>query len=145
MRTYYVFNINNYFSYIYKQKPYKVYKMLENIEKTSSHDMVLSYKLFEQIAFPFNKSKLNAYLKFNYENDTNYHYKSNIHVLMNNNEYTKLVITNASIKIKTNVNFPSFLKGIYKYTDNLFVCDFVNKDYFWLEHTQNDKKELSKI
>ena len=101
MRTYYVFNINNYFSYIYKKKPYKIYKMLESIMKENAHDMVLSYKLFEQIALSFNKNKLNAYFKFNYESNPNYYYKDNIHIIANNNEYTKLVITNSNIKIKT--------------------------------------------
>lgn len=144
MRTYYVFNINNYFSYIYKKKPYKIYKMLESIMKENAHDMVLSYKLFEQIALSFNKNKLNAYFKFNYETKPNYYYKDNIHVIMNNNEYTKLVITNSNIKIKTNINFPIFLKSIYEYKENIFICDFVNKDYFWLESIEKNEKELSK-
>lgn len=144
MRTYYVFNINNYFSYIYKNKPYKIYKMLESIMKENAHDMVLSYKLFEQIALSFNKNKLNAYFKFNYETNPNYYYKDNIHVIMNNNEYTKLVITNSNIKIKTNINFPIFLKSIYEYKENIFICDFVNKDYFWLESIEKNEKELSK-
>lgn len=144
MRTYYVFNINNYFSYIYKKKPYKIYKMLESIMKENAHDMVLSYKLFEQIALSFNKNKLNAYFKFNYETNPNYYYKDNIHVIMNNNEYTKLVITNSNIKIKTNINFPIFLKSIYEYKENIFICDFVKKDYFWLESIEKNEKELSK-
>lgn len=144
MRTYYVFNINNYFSYIYKKKPYIIYKMLESIMKENAHDMVLSYKLFEQIALSFNKNKLNAYFKFNYETNPNYYYKDNIHVIMNNNEYTKLVITNSNIKIKTNINFPIFLKSIYEYKENIFICDFVNKDYFWLESIEKSEKELSK-
>ena len=144
MRTYYVFNINNYFSYIYKKKPYKIYKMLESIMKENAHDMVLSYKLFEQIALSFNKNKLNAYFKFNYESNPNYYYKDNIHIIANNNEYTKLVITNSNIKIKTNINFSIFLKSIYEYQENIFICDFVNKDYFWWDSIEKSKKELSK-
>jgi len=118
--------------------------MLESIMKENAHDMVLSYKLFEQIALSFNKNKLNAYFKFNYETNPNYYYKDNIHVIMNNNEYTKLVITNSNIKIKTNINFPIFLKSIYEYKENIFICDFVNKDYFWLESIEKNEKELSK-
>ena len=66
-------------------------------------------------------------------------------------EYAKLSIKNANIKIKTNINFPIFLKTIYNYTDNIFICDFVNKDYFWLDKTtddssfyENNEKELLK-
>lgn len=141
MRTYYVFNINNYFSYIYKKKPYKMYKMLEEIYHTNSHDIVLSYKLFEQIALPFNKNKLNAYIKIKYIENINYYRKDNIHIVMNNNEYSKLVISNSNIKIKTNINIPIFLKDIHDYCENIFVCDFKNKDYFWLEKiNKNDCK-----
>ena len=31
MRTYYIFNVNRYFSYMYKNKPFKMYKMFEEI------------------------------------------------------------------------------------------------------------------
>lgn len=138
LRTYYIFNINNYFSYIYKKKPYKLYKMIEEIYHTNNHDIVLSYKLFDIIALPFNKNKLNAYIKFNNSENISYYNKNNIHIIMNNNEYSKLVINNANLKIKTNINIPSFLNNIYQYKENLFVCDFNNKDYFWLEKVEEN-------
>ena len=57
MRTYYIFNINNYFTYMYKNKPYRIYKILEEMYNVKKSDIVLSYKLFEQIAYSFNKNK----------------------------------------------------------------------------------------
>lgn len=138
LRTYYIFNINNYFSYIYKKKPYKLYKMIEEIYHTNN-DIILSYKLFNMVAIPFNKNKLNTFIKFNNTENNHYYNKCNIHIIMNNNEYSKLIINNSNLKIKTNINIPSFLKDIYKYKENVFVCDFNNKDYFWLEKTsEND-------
>jgi len=147
MRTYYIFNINNYFSYIYKKKPYKIYKILEEIYHTNNHDIVLSYKLFEQIAISFNKTKINSYIKEKYKYEKNYYNNNNIHILASGNEYSKLVINNSNIKIKTNINIPTYLKDIYIYCDNIFVCDFINKDYFWLEkininNCQNEEYEV---
>jgi len=147
MRTYYIFNINNYFSYIYKKKPYKIYKILEEIYHTNNHDIVLSYKLFEQIAISFNKTKINSYIKDKYKYEKNYYNNNNIHILASGNEYSKLVINNSNIKIKTNINIPTYLKDIYIYCDNIFVCDFINKDYFWLEkininNCQNEEYEV---
>jgi hypothetical protein len=133
MRVYYIFNINKYFSYIYKNKPYKIYKMLEETYHVKEYDVVLTYKLYEQIAVPFNKNNLNDYITNSYEGNSNYYKKSNIHIISNNFEYSKLVIGNANLKIKTNINYPTFFERINNYNSNIFICDFQNSDYFWLE------------
>ena len=132
MRTYYIFNINNYFTYMYKNKPYRIYKILEEMYNVKKSDIVLSYKLFEQIAYSFNKNKLNEYVKYLFKNNTSYYNRLNSHIICNNQEYTKLTINNSNIKIKSNINYPSFLDILINYSDNIFVCDFINKDYFWL-------------
>ena len=130
MRTYYIFNINNYFTYMYKNKPYRIYKILEEMYNVKKSDIVLSYKLFEQIAYSFNKNKLNEYVKYLFKNNTSYYNRLNSHIICNNQEYTKLTINNSNIKIKSNINYPSFLDILINYSDNIFVCDFINKDYF---------------
>ena len=47
---------------MYKNKPYRIYKILEEMYNVKKSDIVLSYKLFEQIAYSFNKNKLNHIL-----------------------------------------------------------------------------------
>ena len=125
MRTYYIFNINNYFTYMYKNKPYRIYKILEEMYNVKKSDIVLSYKLFEQIAYSFNKNKLNEYVKYLFKNNTSYYNRLNSHIICNNQEYTKLTINNSNIKIKSNINYPSFLDILINYSDNIFVCDFI--------------------
>ena len=61
MRTYYIFKINKYFSYVYKNKSYKLYKMIEEIYHVNKYDMVLTYKMYEQVALTFSKSEINSY------------------------------------------------------------------------------------
>ena len=133
MRTYYIFKINKYFSYVYKNKPYKIYKTIEEIYHTKEYDMVLTYKIYEQIAIPFIKGELNKYLYELYNDNICYLTNKNTHIYSSNFEYSKLVITNSNLKIKTSVNYPIFLTDINNYFDNIFVCDFINKDYFWLD------------
>lgn len=133
MRVYYLFKVNNYFYYMYQNKPFKMYKMLEEIYHTRNNDVVLTYRMFEQIASPFNKNKVNNYIN-NYLKDKVYYMRSNnIHLISNNIEYSKLSVSNSNLKIKTNINFTSFFDILDNYTDNIFVCDFINKDYFWLQ------------
>ena len=106
--------------------------------------MVLTYKIYEQVALTFNKNELNEYLKNIYNDNCFYNKNSNIHTYNDIYEHTKLVITNSNLKIKTNINNPIFLKDLSNYYENIFICDFVNKDYFWLDKIikndrQNDK------
>ena len=145
LRTYYIFKINKYFSYIYNNKPYKLYKMLEEIFHVNDYDMILSYKIYEQVAITFDKNELNKYIKNNYSTCNYYLTNKSSHIYSDNNEYTKLVINNSNLKIKTNINNPIFFKDIVNYSDNIFVCDFINKDYFWLEKIIKKDGQSDKI
>ena len=75
MRTYYIFNVNRYFSYMYKNKPFKMYKMFEEIYYSKSYDSLNTYRNFETVAVPFNKIMLNEYIY--YEFKLKYGYKRN--------------------------------------------------------------------
>lgn len=145
MRTYYVFKINKYFSYVYKNKPYKIYKTIEEIYHIKEYDMVLTYKIYEQVALTFNKTKLNEYLNGIYKDNSFYNKNNNTHIYNDNYEYTKLVVTNSNLKIKSNVNNPNFFKDINNNYDNIFICDFINKDYFWLDKVIKKDRQNEEI
>lgn len=132
MRVYYLFKINDSFSKLYFNKTYYLYKMLEQISLSSKNDFIIAYRLFEQMATPFNKSKINADIYKKYEYNNNYIKILNKHTLDDGIEKTKLTVYNTYIKIKTNKNITEFFK-ILKDEKNMFVCDFNNKDYFWLD------------
>lgn len=131
MRVYYLFKINDYFSKLYYNKTYYLYKMLEQISLSSKNDFIISYRLFEQMAVAFNKTDINSKLYRRYAFDDNYIKTLNKHVLDNRLEKTKLTVYNTYIKIKTNKNITDFFKVLFN-EENIFVCDFNNKDYFWL-------------
>ena len=128
MRTYYIFKINKYFSYVYKNKPYKIYKTIEEIYHVKDYDMVLTYKIYEQVAITFNKSKFNEYLNSLYSENSFYHNNANTHIYSDNYEYTKLVVTNSNLKIKSNINNPIFFEDINNYFD--FLVHYYPQFYF---------------
>ena len=131
MRTYYVFKINDSFSKLYYNKTYYLYKMLEQISLSSKNDFIISYRLFEQMAVPFDKTNINSKIYRRYAFDENYKKTLNKHVLDNGVEKTRLTVYNTYIKIKTNKNITEFFK-VLSTQENIFICDFNNKDYFWL-------------
>ena len=142
MRTYYIFNVNRYFTYLYKNKPFKMYKIFEEMYYTRNYDSIRTYHVLEEIASPFDKVVLNEYIYYEYKLKYGYKREDNLHTL-NSSERTTLRINNYNIKIQTDNNYTVFFKYLNNYNSNLFVCDFENKDYFWLCKLKTLQKELS--
>lgn len=142
MRTYYIFNVNKYFKYMYKNNPFKMYKIFEEIYYSKDYDNIKTFKVMEEVALPFNKIMLNEYIYYEYKLKYGYKRRDNIHIL-NTDEKTTLRINNYNIKIETDSNYSIFFDDIKSYNTNLFVCDFENKDYFWLSKLNSLQKEYS--
>ena len=140
MRTYYIFNVNKYYSYMYKDNPFKMYKIFEEIYYSRDYDSVKTYHILEEIANPFNKIMLNEYIYFEYKLKYGYKRKDNIHYL-STTERTTLRINNYNIKLETESNYSVFFNDISNYNNNLFVCDFENMDYFWLSKLSSLQKD----
>lgn len=67
MRTYYIFNVNKYFSYMYKRTPFKMYKIFEEIYNTRNYDTNMTYHSLLDVADPFNKIMLSEYIYYEYK------------------------------------------------------------------------------
>ena len=119
MRVYYIFLIKKSVYDITKNNPEKLYKTLENIYLLDKEDMYLGYKMFDKICKCLPKNNFNKLVR-----DTNI---ENL-----NNEVTKMIIKNSHIVVKSNSIYPTLFNSI-KSIPNLFVCDFVNMDYFYLK------------
>ena len=144
MRTYYIFNVNRYFSYMYKNKPFKMYKMFEEIYYSKSYDSLNTYRNFETVAVPFNKTMLNEYIYYEFKLKYGYKRNGNKHNL-NTSENSTLQINNYNIKLITENNYSVFFKYLNNYNNNLFVCDFENMDYFWLCKLYNKKSSVELV
>ena len=139
MRTYYIFKINKYFAYIYKKWPYKMYKIIEELYHTKDYDMLISYRYYQRFAIEFNKLAVNEYI-YNLNKKCKYYQRDNNIHIMNNEKYNKLIVNSTCIMLKTNDIYSVFLNDLNVYLDNIFVCDFKNKDYFWLESLNKDRQ-----
>ena len=139
MRTHYIFKINKYFAYIYKKWPYKMYKIIEELYYTKDYDMLSSYKYYQRFAIPFNKTSLNEYIYNLNKTNIDYNRDNNIHTIYND-KYNKLQINNTCMILKTNDIYSIFLNDINIHLDTIFICDFKNKDYFWLDSLNKDRQ-----
>ena len=134
MRTFYIFKINNEFAILTKDCPFNLYKTMEGIYYFNGSDLKPIYKMFKYIANPFNKKNLNLKIFELHRHNLNYTKFNNIHMIHNyyTDEETELTVKNVYLILKSTIATPSFFNDL-KDKENLFVCDFQNKDYFWLD------------
>ena len=132
MRTFYIFKINNMFQTFYNDKANILFKMFYDIYTSNDEDLINKFRLFEQITIPFNKRVFNNYIMLKHRDDIFYTKNDNVHTIENDKEISRLTINNTFLKIKSNKNINSFIKDIYDSKESVFVIDFQNKDYFWI-------------
>jgi len=136
VRVFYLFQIKKDILKEYKYKEGELYKLLKSIHYLKTEDIVLGYKIYNNIVNPIDKDDYNNFIKSKNKNKDSYIFYNYIHTINDFyfNESTKLIINNSFLKIKTNINIPSFFYDLRVF-DNIFVCDFNNNDYFLLSDT----------
>ena len=116
-----------------------MYKIIEELYYTKNYDMTSSYRYYQWFAIPFNKLSLNEYIYNLNKHNINYERDNNTHTIYND-KYNKLLINSTCMILKTNDVYSIFLNDINVHLDNIFICDFKNKDYFWLESLNKDRQ-----
>lgn len=142
MRTFYIYNINDFLHSLYDNYPHNLYKMLEEAHYSKKHNLAKSATIYDQLITNYNKLYINNFLNINNKIDVYYYNKNNTHLISSRGEYTKLTVNSYCIKVKSNLNYPKFFYDINNYSNNIFICDFDNQDYFWLNKIVKNEKIL---
>ena len=135
MRTFYIFKIKKHFAILTKHAPYNLYKAIERVYYYNEEELKKNTNVFEYLKDTINKDELNDRIYYSYKDKSYYTKFLNTHMINDyfTNEKTKMIVNKKYLVIKSNEEVPLFFKDIRKNEKNLFVCDFINKDYFWLE------------
>lgn len=133
MRTFYVFKISKEMGVLLKDTPYNLFRSLEGIYLLDKANIIYGKDLLDQLIVPIDREKYNK-LIYEKNKDNDFYMKfGDTHKIINKyrKEETQINVKNSFILLKTNI----INKDIKKFlpTTELFVCDFENKDYFWLE------------
>ena len=134
MRTYYAFIIKDSLMHFYSKRPYSLYKILEQIYRLKNNDVMLGYRLLEQVTKPFGIKSINKYIYKKHFDEIEYSRIDDSHMIKNlySDEITFLKAFNSHVRIKNNNDCSSFFNSISEYDDNIFICDFENQDFFWI-------------
>lgn len=144
LRVFYLYQINDFCLDLYQQYPYRLYRILKDTYYTSKYHQQYAISSYEQVTNKFNRQFLHDFVKWHYKLDLYYHYKNSTHTISSNREYSNLLVSSYSLKIKSNLSYPSFFDSINDYNDSIFVCDFDNQDYFWLSKVIHKGKNVVK-
>ena len=128
MRHFYIFQIREEIKKITYTNPYELFHTLETIYYQNKEEVLLSYHFLNQIILPINQKDLDIALFKHYKENYFYTKYRNIH---NRKENTCLTIHKTYMKLETDVIKPRFFEELEK-NPNFFLCDFEEKDYFWL-------------
>ena len=141
MRKYYLFIIKDEYYNKYKYIPYLLYKALYYLYKMNKYDLENGLYLYNKFCNIISKNLILNYIKnkFEYIN-----YSKKIIRLNSVLEKTYIQVNYSSIIILTNVNSPYIFKILNIYNKKIFVCDFNNRDYFFLKDSINGKLNSTK-
>ena len=133
MRTFYIFKIKRELTILTKETPYNLFRTIENLYYLDNDSLGVSFKIYNDLFDIFDKEYINKRINKLFQNNRHYSTDGDTHYI--NNKYkpenTILKVYRSHIILKSDVIKPTLLVN-YLMVDNLFVCDFKNKDYFWL-------------
>ena len=139
MRLYYVFNVKSDIKKLYQDKPASLYRILENIYYMHKEDINYGFAIFRQIT---NRNKVmelsnNIYIKLH--KDLVYSKIGSEHIIndLYHDEVSILKIKNSHLIIESNKSISSFFKLLNEINNNYFVCDFKEKDFFFIDNITN--------
>ncbi len=130
MRKYYLFIINSKYYNVYNDNPDLLYKALNILVNTSVNTYSFGFSIHNQLCETIDVDLLSHYFneRFNIKNNK-YTYLIENNTL---NELSIVILKKSCIRVFTNSNLPSFFRVFKLYNKRIFVVDFENKDYFWL-------------
>lgn len=134
MRTFFIFKIKDEYQILTKNKPYLLFKMFKYIYQIDKDEIKIGANLFYKLVDTLNNVEIDNQILKKHQNDyfyTKYQSNHQIHNLYQN-EHSILEVHKHFLVLKSSVINPKFLKDIGN-LNNLFICDFKNLDYFWLD------------
>ncbi len=129
MKTFYLFIIKDEYYRLYQKNSFILYKTLESLFHLKEENLVFGISFYHQICNTFASNLLKNYIK---EKITYTLINKNIIKIPSLLENTSLVIEPSRVIIYSSSNSPEVFKIFNIYNKKIFVCDFFNDNFFWL-------------
>lgn len=135
MKEYFVFKLRKEYTKLYKNKASELFYIFNRIYYMKEIDKMYGYNLFEQISEFYDYTSVNNFLFNKYKEKIMYSFTNDEHIINNLflNEISILRIKSSNLRIQTNREDCTFLKDLKEYSNDLFVCNFKEQEYFFLK------------
>ena len=142
MKVYFIFDIKEEFIRLYTGNEYVLYSILKQIYYLDKNDLSFGYNLFNQLTNKINKQELDKKLFIQFHQDIPYSKKGQTHYINNlyKDEISRLIIKRSYIKLESEQNFSTFFSVLKNFSNNFFVCNFTDLDYFFLKNDELSPK-----
>ena len=139
MRLYYIFSIKSDVAKLYKDKPSSLYKILENIYYMHREDINYGFNIFKQITNRIKKQELSNEIYIKLHKELVYSKLDDEHIIndLYHDEVSILRIKNSHLIVESNKSYSSFFKILNDYNQEYFICDFKDKDFFFISEITN--------
>lgn len=137
MKVYFIFDIKKEFKALYKGNERVLYNILKQIYHLESNEIEYGYNLFNQLINKINKNDLDRKIFIKYHQDIPYSKRNQTHYINNlyKDEISRLTIKSSYMRLEVENNSKAFFKILSDFSENYFVCDFKNHEYFFLTST----------
>ena len=142
MKVYFIFDIKDEFIKLYSGNEFVLYSILKQIYYLDKNDLSFGYNLFNQLTNKINKQELDKKLFIQFHQDIPYSKKGQTHYINNlyKDEISRLIIKRSYIKLESEQNFSTFFSILKNFSNNFFVCNFTDLDYFFLKNDELSPK-----
>lgn len=137
MKVYFIFDIKKEFKSLYKGNERVLYNILKQIYYLEKNEVEYGYNLFNQLINKINKNDLDRKIFIKYHQDIPYSKRNQTHYINNlyKDEISRLTIKSSYMRLEVENNSKAFFKILSDFSENYFVCDFKNHEYFFLTPT----------
>lgn len=136
MTKYYLFIIKNDTYKVYKNNPKYLYEIINTLYHLKYSDLNYGINLYNTLCDTFSVKLLKNYIVDRFNTRT---YKKRIKL---NKEKTYIRLNYSKVEIETDLKIPPIFKIFNIYNKKIFVINFKEKRYFWLNDEINDKKNI---
>ncbi len=145
MKVYFIFDIKQEFKNLYKGNERVLFNILKQIYYLEKNEIEYGYNLFSQLINKINKQDLDRKIFIKYHQDIPYSKRKDTHYYNNlyKDEISRLTIKTSYMRLEVENNTKIFLNILRDFSNNYFVCDFKNYDYFFITKTSNIKKNYT--
>lgn len=142
MKVYFIFDVKDEFIKLYTGNERVLYSILKHIYFLEKEEIAFGYNLFSQLTNVIDKNEIDRKIFLKFHQDVPYSKKGQIHYINNlyKDEISRLIIRKSYIRLESEQKFSTFFSILKNFSNNFFVCNFEETDYFFLTKDENNSR-----